>query len=110
MRQSIGERLGSDEAAAWAALAANLAVLPGLGSLTAGRRVGWLQAALALSGGIVSLAWLAGFVREWIRLGAFPLDGGPDLSSGLAGVGAFGVAWLWSLATSLDLVRRARSR
>ena len=39
-----------DEARAWTSLMTNLLVLPGLGSLLAGRRAGWPQAALALAG------------------------------------------------------------
>jgi hypothetical protein len=110
VRESLDERLGGDEAAAWSGMAANLLVLPGLGSLMAGRKVGWLQAVLASSGALLSLLWLVSFVRACIRLGAVPLDAGPDLGVGLAGIAAFGVAWLWALVTSLDVVRRARVR
>lgn len=110
MRQSLGERLGNDERAAWAALSTNLLVLPGLGSLMAGRKVGWLQAALALMGGALSLWWLGVFAREWIRLGVIPLEDPPEFRTALAGVGIFAAGWLWSLATSLDVVARARRR
>jgi hypothetical protein len=108
--RSLGVRLGSDEAAAWTALATNLLVLPGLGSLMAGRKVGWPQAVLALAGAALTLLWLVSFTGEWMRLGAFPLDAGPEIGRGLAGVAAFFVAWLWSLLTSLDGVRQARGR
>jgi hypothetical protein len=104
----MGARLGSDEAAAWTGLVANLLVLPGLGSLMAERRVGWAQAALATAGAALTLLWLAAFVRDWIRAGAFPFDAGPALGEGLLGIALFFAAWLWSLATSLEVIRRAR--
>ena len=110
MRQSLGERLGNDERAAWAALGTNLLVLPGLGSLMAGRKVGWIQAALALAGAALSVWWLALFAREWSRLGEIPLATPPALETGLWGTGIFGVAWLWSAATSVNAVARARRR
>jgi hypothetical protein len=110
MDLSMGERLGSEEAAAWAALAANLLVLPGLGSLMASRKAGWLQAALALAGAALSLVWLIAFARVWIRLGAFPLGEELDMATGLLGIALFAAAWLWSLATSLDLLRQSRRR
>jgi hypothetical protein len=108
VRQSLGERLGNDERAAWAALSTNLLVLPGLGSLMAGRKVGWLQAAVALVGAALSLWWLGLFAREWMQLGLIPLENPPELRTGLAGIGVFAAAWLWSLVTSLDGVARAR--
>ena len=48
-----------------AAFSANLAVLPGLGSLLAGRREGWLQAPLALAGLTLSVRWLALVLADW---------------------------------------------
>jgi hypothetical protein len=43
--------------------------------------------------------------------GYFPIDGGRDFRVGVTGVLVFVVAWVWSLATSLAVVRAAeRSR
>lgn len=98
-----------DPSRALSCLAANLLVLPGLGTLVAGRRWGMTQAALALVGFVLTLAWLASFAMAWIRLGAIPLTGGPHLSWGILGVGVFGAAWLWSLATGLAVLRETRS-
>jgi len=97
-----------DEARAWACLMTNILVLPGLGSLLAGRRVGWLQAAVALGGFALSAAWLAWFVAAVFRDGAFPLDGGPYLPEGALGVLLFAVSWGWGLLTGLALVRASR--
>ena len=98
-----------DEARAWTSLMTNLLVLPGLGSLLAGRRVGWPQAALALAGFALSTVWLGWFVIAWSRTGSFPLDGGPYLPMGLLGVFLFGVSWVWGLLTGLAVVRESRA-
>lgn len=97
-----------DEARAWACLMTNLLVLPGLGSLLAGRRVGWPQAALALVGFALSTVWLVWFAATFFREGGFPLDGGPYLPAGMAGVLLFAVSWIWGLATGLAVVRGSR--
>jgi hypothetical protein len=97
-----------DEARAWACLMTNLLVLPGLGSLLAGRRSGWPQAALALVGFALSAVWLIWFVVAWSRTGSFPLDSGPYLPVGLLGVLLFAVSWTWGLLTGLGVVREAR--
>jgi len=83
-------------------------VLPGLGSLLAGRRVGWLQAPLAVAGFALTIVWFASFVREWARLDELPADGGPHFRLGLIGVGLFAIAWGWALVTGLRLLRVTR--
>ena len=98
-----------DEARAWACLMTNLLVLPGLGSLLAGRRAGWPQAAVALVGFVLSTIWLAWFVVAWWRTGSFPLDGGPYLPMGLLGVFLFAVSWVWGLVTGLAVVGESRA-
>jgi hypothetical protein len=94
---------------ALAALSANLLVLPGLGSIAMGRRSGWLQAAIALGGFVLTLVWIVGFVRLWIHEGAPPLSPPYRLGLALDGVGLFALAWLWALATGWSDVRRARA-
>jgi hypothetical protein len=108
--QAFRRRVGNDEAVAWGGLVANLLVLPGLGSLLVGRRVGWIQAALAVGGFVLTLVWLVSFLRTWISLGEFPLDAGPEMGRGLYGIALFAVAWLWSLGTSLHVVWRKGGR
>jgi len=97
-----------DEARAWASLMTNLLVLPGLGSVLAGRRVGWIQAALALVGFALSAFWLVWFAAALVREGGFPLDGGPYLPLGLAGVLLFAVSWIWGLVTGLGILGESR--
>lgn len=84
----------------------NLVVLPGLGSLLARRRIaGAAQAMLAGIGAALSLWWLILLARQWTRESYFPIDGGDDFRIGVIGVLIFAVAWVWSLATSLSVLR-----
>jgi hypothetical protein len=99
-----------DDTRAWACLMTNLLVLPGLGSLLVGRRIGWLQAGVALLGFAFTLVWLVWFVVTWSETGSFPLDGGPYLGEGIGGVLIFGASWMWGLATGLVVVRESGRR
>jgi hypothetical protein len=110
LRAFLHESGPIDERRALSCLAANLLVLPGLGTLVAGRRSGLAQAALALVGFTLTLLWLTFFVMTWVRLQAFPFDGGPHLAWGVLGVVVFGAAWLWSLFTGLAVVKEIRRR
>jgi hypothetical protein len=87
----------------------NLMVLPGLGSFLARRRVaGVLQAMVAGTGAGLSVWWLFMLVRQWAEEGYFPIDGGEHFRIGIIGVLIFATAWVWSLATSLAVIRAAR--
>ncbi|RME92471.1 MAG: hypothetical protein D6766_09950 [Verrucomicrobia bacterium] len=88
----------------------NLLTLPGLGSLAAGRKVGYAQAALAgigFAGTVVSLALV---LWDWAQTGRRPQEITPPLMGGLVAIGLFAVAWLWALATSLAILRDARKQ
>lgn len=85
----------------------NQLVLPGFGSILAGRRVGWAQIVLALTGFAFTVGWFISFVQEWARLGDFPPDGGPHFRMGLSGIGLFVLAWLWAMFTGLHIQRAA---
>lgn len=97
-----------DRAAAWGCLVSNLAVLPGLGSVVAGRRCGYVQATLALVGMSLSVVWMVFLLMQWHRTGEYPFDGGPHVTMGLSGFGMFLVGWIWALTTSLALMREAK--
>ncbi len=88
----------------------NLLALPGLGSVLAGRRVGWAQAVLAVAG--LGLAGY-GVVRaaaDWLAAGeALPLWSGA-LELALVGLGLSAGAWGWALVTSLQVLRDSRLR
>ena len=98
-----------DETLAWSALATNLLVLPGLGSIMTRRLVaGACQVVLALLGAALTVYWLVLFTAVWIRQGAFP-EAPPSLALGVGGLGVLVFAWLWSLGTSLSVLRTGRS-
>ena len=104
-----GARAPIDETLAWTGLSINLLVLPGLGSLLVRRRIaGAAQAMLAGVGAALSVWWLALLVGQWTEEGSFPWDGGDAFHMGVTGVLVFGVAWMWSLATSLSVIRGIR--
>lgn len=96
-----------DRAQARAWLLTNLLVLPGLGSVMAGRQCGWLQMAMALSGFGLTAWWIITFSLEWLREQALPGNGGPHLVAGLLGVLLFLIAWTWALTTGWCVLRRA---
>ena len=88
----------------------NLLVLPGLGSFLVRRRIaGAAQAMLAGIGAAMSVWWLVLLARQWTEDGYFPWDGGDDFRIGIFGALLFAVAWVWSLVTSLIVVRAART-
>jgi hypothetical protein len=98
-----------DRPTAWGCLVTNVATLPGLGSLAAGRRVGYAQATVALVGFGLSLTWMLLFVRDWWTEGALPIGWRPSLRVGIAGIGVYGTAWLWAFGTSLSLLSASES-
>jgi len=96
-----------DKPTAWACALTNAATLPGLGTLVGGRRVGFAQAACALVGFGLSLGGLLGHLRVWYDTGEMPREFTASLAVALVGLGLFGFAWLWALASSIRLHRQA---
>ncbi len=89
----------------------NQLATPGLGSLLGGRwLVGSIQLLLAVAGFCLILAW---FVKIMLMLYQ-QIDGnsasvpGSVAWLGESGAAAFALAWIWSLFTSISLVREAR--
>jgi hypothetical protein len=96
-----------DRSAAWGCLVANVFVLPGLGTVTAGRRIGYLQGALALIGFGMTASWCVWFLGRWMHSGAVPDQVGPYFPICLAGMVLFALAWTWALMSSLRILARA---
>jgi hypothetical protein len=117
----LGPRRPLSRQTAWGCLTTNLA-LPGFGSLVAGRVSGYAQAALALGGEALTLAYgarcMVWFGRNWARLQAPDADffavfwdiwvaGGFRWAA--LGIALFALGWLWALATSLSLLDAAKT-
>jgi len=87
----------------------NQLATPGLGSLMAGRFIaGTGQLVLAVTGFIFFVLWFLAVMREFYG----QIEGNVEIRPvgwlGFTGMGIFAAAWLWSLATSISLVREAR--
>jgi hypothetical protein len=84
---------------------------PGLGSLMGGRLIAGLgQLALALAGFGLVMLWFVKTMKEYYSLMG---EDAPALSTSytrflLAGAMLFAASWLWSLLTSLSLLRQAK--
>ncbi len=99
-----------DRASARACTLTNLLVLPGLGSLVAGRRVGWAQLGLALAGVGLFGYGLWQLLRDWLASEGPVFEFTRGLGGLLGGLGVSVVAWLWALGTSLQVHRAVRAR
>ncbi len=96
--------------AAWACLVSNLLVLPGLGSVTAGRRIGYAQMATALVGFGLTALWVFWYLLQVIESGDLPPMGGAHLWTCVLGITLFALAWSWALASSIGILRAAYSQ
>lgn len=82
---------------------------PGLGSLLAGRIVAGLgQLFLALIGFALVLVWFALTMKAYYSLMTNDTPTRSYLSYALAGAFVFAASWLWSLLTSLSLLRATK--
>ena len=87
----------------------NALLCPGLGSFTVRRKgVGIFQMGLALAGAGWMLVALGRYFLAFARLLQTPPDWRMYLDSGLAGLVIFGAGWIWSIVTSLLLLRQAK--
>lgn len=96
-----------DPAKAGTFILINQLVTPGAGSLMGGRRVGYLQLALACAGFFMVCGFFYGLIKETWRLGEYPDDFGVYGSMGIYGALAFTASWIWSLGTSVSMWREA---
>ena len=114
---ALGPREPVSRQTAWGCFTANLTV-PGIGSLMAGRKIGYLQAVLAFGGmaltiflGVPFIYW---YLANWSRLygdRADPVDSMAELWMhlrwALLGFAVFAVGWLWALGTSRRILNES---
>jgi hypothetical protein len=87
----------------------NLFATPGLGSLVAGRFwSGAGQLTLAVAGFIFVILWFLAVMRQFYG----QIEGNVQIEPvgwlGFIGMPLFAAAWVWSLFTSISLMREAR--
>ena len=115
---ALGKREGLTLQTARGCVGTNLA-LPGFGSLLAGRKVGYPQAALTVIGFALTIVFGLGFVVFALRNMAAFWDPESDqlrlwlelwlrLRWPLVGFGMVALSWLWSLTTNSSILREAR--
>ena len=98
----------TERSKAWVCLVTNLFVCPGVGSILAGRRSGYVELGMALAGaGWITFALVRLFTL-WIQLMRAPPDAQSYIRSGMGGLTLFMASWLWSLVTGLSVMREAK--
>lgn len=95
---------------AWAYLGINLFATPGMGSIMGGRRVvGRLQLCFSVAGFCLIVAWMFKVAFSSVETEINAGDAEPVPSWWWHwGVLCFGIAWVWSLITSISLLLEAR--
>ena len=115
---ALGDREGLSRQTAHGCVGTNLA-LPGIGSLMAGRAVGYVQAALTLAGFgltvLFGLKFSLWYLANWSSLNSPNADPLETLGEvwrevrwALLGIGLFAIAWLWAMGTNAGILRQAR--
>ncbi len=101
---------------AWTLVALNQAAFPGLGTILAGRRAGWFQATLMVTGFVLAVGFLIfylGCVAAYLR-GHPPTEAEfkaryhPHLWALHWGFACCAVAWGWALFSSRQIWRDSR--
>jgi hypothetical protein len=92
-------------ARAWSYLLINVLVCPGLGSALAKRWGGLPQLALAFGGAIWMTVPLGQFFMEWAQHWELRPEWQSYFKAGLGGVVCFLLGWLWSILTSIAVLR-----
>jgi hypothetical protein len=83
---------------------------PGLGSVMAGRWVAGIgQLLIAIIGFGMVIAWFALTLRESYKLMDFSVEPKSYAWLGKSGGIVFMVSWLWSLVTSIQLIKEAKA-
>lgn len=91
-------------------LVLNLLACPGLGTVLAGRRVGYLQLAAAVVGFGLFLGWFVWFFATILTRLDYPESGRWNWSVVMWGSLLFGGAWFWSLFSSLAILKAVGDR
>ncbi len=114
MKLTLSTKGPANRKEALACLTANIA-LPGSGSLAAGKSIGYVQLAVAFVGFIITVI-AGGHLLLWMMENGMSVNqqnGDPfqalitvwqEIQWPLVGLCVFGVAWLWGIVTSLQIL------
>ena len=100
----------------WLWVLTNQLAFPGLGTIMAGRRVGYLQAATMLAGFFLSMGFLVWFIvcalrwaghQEWSEA-EFRAQYRPYNWALHWGLGLCAVSWIWALFSSVSLLHQSK--
>lgn len=96
-------------------LVVNQLVCPGVGTIMAGKRIGFVQAALMIVGFCTTLAWGLMYLSAAYKFAMNPFAREaewkamqPPFWMGVAGFGLCGLVWFWTLWVSLRLLHESR--
>lgn len=100
----------------WTFVAINLAAFPGLGTILAGRRIGYVQAAVMIAGFVMTMGFLVFYLGCAAQyMGGVPATEPefkaryqPHLWALRWGLVCCAVAWCWSLFSSWQIWRSRR--
>ena len=97
----------------WICVAINQAAFPGLGTILSGRRIGYVQATIMLIGFFLTMAFMLYYLTCAARYATtatwteaeFSSKYKPYLWALYWGIGSCVIAWIWSFASSLQILR-----
>ena len=100
---------------AWGCVAINQLAFPGMGTVMAGQRIGYVQAAIMLAGFFLIMGFMICYFASVFRL-LSQLDSSdaqfeqcyrPYAWAGISGLVLCVIAWFWSLFSSVAILRSA---
>lgn len=100
----------------WGCAVMNQLACPGLGTIMAGRRVGYAQATIMVAGFVLLMGFMIWFIicaarylihADWDE-GRWRAQYRPYHWAWQSGLGLCVVAWCWSLVSSIGIVREGR--
>src|SRR5947207_3042175 len=100
---------------AWTCVVINQAAFPGMGTVMAERRIGYVQAAIMLAGFFLTMGFMCSYFLALIRVLLHSESGEvhyldiihPYAWAGISGLTLCFIAWCWALLSSLAILRSA---
>jgi hypothetical protein len=104
-----------NRAEAWRYALLNQLAFPGLGTILAGRNVGFAQAAIMLAGFFIAMGYICWFIFHQLRLLFDMSASAPQFNEarfahwwiGALGFGLCFISWLWSFVSCVQFIKAA---